>query len=45
MCMSIRPNTKCVLKLEGHFLRSKVDEIWCEEGVVARLMPIILEFC
>ena len=42
-CMSVY-NAKCVHKLKGHFLRLKVDKIWCEDGVVARLMPIFLNF-
>ena len=45
--MSIHPNAKCVFKLKGYFLRSKVDEIWCEDRcsgkVIAHFLRILLK--
>ena len=43
VCLSIR-NAKCVLELNGHFLKWKVDEIRCEERCRGKVNAIFLEF-
>ena len=41
------PNAKCVRKLKGYFLRSKVDEIWhedrCSGKVNVQFLRILLK--
>ena len=37
-CPSVKLNV--FHKLKRYYLRLKVDKIWCEDGVVARLMHI-----